>query len=97
MYQIIDLLTITHFVYYFIFGLFVKKKYVTTFLLGVLWEIFEYFLANNNRTKEYLIKNWPVPYKYWAEKNIFNKVFDLIFNMLGYHLGNKSKFKLFKK
>ena len=97
MYQVIDILSICHFIYYFIFGLFVKNKYITTFLLGLLWKIFEFFLANNNCTKEYLIKNWPVPYKYWAEKNIFNKVFDLLFNMLGYHLGNKSKIKLFKK
>ena len=97
MYQFVDPLTITHFAYYFIYGLYFKNKYLLAFILGVLWELFEYGLATNNYTKEYLIKNWPVPYKYWAEKNIFNKVFDLIFNMLGYHLGNKSKFKLFKK
>jgi len=97
MYQILDIYSIFHLIYYFIYGFYFKIKYVLIFILGILWEIFEYVLANINYTKEYLIKNWQISYKYWADKNIFNKVFDLIFNMLGYHLGNISKFKLFKK
>ena len=97
MYQVLDIYSIFHFIYYFIYGLYFKNKYVLAFILGILWEIFEYILANINYTKELLIKYFPVPQKYWAEKNIFNKVFDLIFNMIGYHLGNISKFKLFKK
>ena len=94
MYQIIDIYSIFPFITDFIFGLYFKNKYVLAFILGILWELFEYGLAQNNNTKEFLIKYWPVPYKYWAEKNIFNKVFDLIFNMLGYHLGNISNKKI---
>ena len=97
MYQIVDFLTITHFVFNFILGLYIKNKYITIFVLGVLWELFEYNIANNNNNiKKLLIKYWPIPEKYWAEKNIFNKVLDVIFNMLGYHLGNISN-KINKK
>ena len=97
MYQIIDALSIVHFIYYLVYGLYFKNKYLLAFLLGLLWEIFEYVISTNNYTKELLIKYWPIPQKYWEEKNIFNKVFDLMFNMLGYHLGNISTIKKIKQ
>ena len=56
MYQILDIYSIFHLIYYFIYGLYFKNKYVLIFILGILWEIFEYVLANINYTKEYLIK-----------------------------------------
>ena len=99
MYQIVDIFTIFHFISYYIYGLYFKNKYVLTFLIGFLWELCEYVFVNTSYTKDLLIKYLPVSEKYWAEKNIFNKVSDLLINMIGYHLGNisKSKIKLFKK
>jgi hypothetical protein len=94
MYQIIDIYSIFPFITDFIFGLYFKNKYVLAFILGILWELFEYYIAHNSYTREMLIKYWPIPQKYWEEKNIFNKVFDLLFNMLGYHLGNISNKKI---
>ena len=72
-----------------IFGLFVKNKYEVALLIGILWEIFEYSITNWDYSRELLKKHWPIPEKYWNEKNIFNKLFDLVFNMFGYYIGNK--------
>lgn len=86
-----DKLTIVHFLQYFIFGLYIKNKYLLVLLVGILWEIFEYLISNNNFTYNLLKKCWPIEEKYWNEKNIYNKVIDIISNMLGYHFGNKIK------
>ena len=43
-------------------------------------------------TKKLLIKYWPIPKRLWEEKNILNRVFDLLFNMIGYYFGNKIVF-----
>ena len=92
--KIIDLLSVGHFYFYYIIGLYVKNNYFFAFILGIIWEIFEYNVTSNKFTKNLLIKYWPIPQKTWDEEayNI-NRITDIIFNMLGYHYGNKSKFK----
>ena len=57
-------------------------------ILGIIWEIFEYLIANNKITRNLLIKYWPIPVRYWDETNIWNKIFDMIFNLSGYYVGN---------
>ena len=59
---------------------------ISIILLGILWELFEYMIVKvdvlYNLTKQY----WFVPEKYWNE-SIYNKIIDMIFNILGYSLG----------
>ena len=87
--DIIDILSVSHFFIYFFFGLIIKNEYKLIFIIGVIWEIFEYIVTNYSYTKNLLIKYWPINLKYWAEKNNLNKIFDLIINMIGYYIGNK--------
>ena len=86
---IIDRMSIIHFIIYMIFGLLVKNKYEVALLIGIIWELFEYTITKWDYSRELLKQNWPIPEKYWNEKNIFNKLFDLVFNMFGYYIGNK--------
>jgi len=86
-----DPLSIGHFTLYYILGLYLKNYYLVAFLLGIAWEIFEYNLIRNSLVRELLIKHWFIPQRIWDEKSE-NRISDLVFNMLGYHLGNKTKF-----
>jgi len=87
--KIIDILSVIHFFIYFCLGLIIKNNYKFALFIGITWEIFEYIITNMNYTKNLLKKYWPINLKYWEEKNKLNKVFDLLFNMLGYYIGNK--------
>lgn len=83
----IDEFSLLHFIQFFILGLITKNDYKLAFTLSILWEIFEYYVTTNKITKEYLRKYWIVPERIWAEKNS-NRLYDIFFNMIGYHLGN---------
>ena len=61
--------------------MFIKRKFHFVFILGLIWELFEYFVSQNETTKELLIKYWPVPQRIWEERNIMNKVMDMTLNM----------------
>ena len=87
--QIIDILSFNHFMIYFLIGLKFKNYYKLIFILSILWEIFEYTISYIDYTREFMIKYWMVDQYYWNEKNIVNKLFDVIFNMLGYFIGNQ--------
>jgi hypothetical protein len=91
--QIIDPLSIIHFLQYFIFGIFFKNKFILVIISSFAWEIFEYYFIRNKIIKNFLIKYWPIPQKYWEEKNIINRIFDIKFNLLGYFIGNKINYK----
>ena len=86
--QIFDYFTLVHFFGWFIVGMFIKRKLHLVFIIGLMWELFEYFVSHNEITRELLIKYWPVPQRLWEEKNILNKVLDMVVNMSGYSLGN---------
>tara|TARA_B100001287_G_scaffold276424_1_gene287197 strand:- start:1995 stop:2291 length:297 start_codon:yes stop_codon:yes gene_type:complete len=88
-YQIFDLASVVHFFGWFVIGIFVKRKYILVFILGLLWELFEYYVTRENETTIKLLeKYWPVPKRLYEERNIMNKVMDMILNMSGYYLGN---------
>ena len=89
----VDILSLSHFIFFLIFGLYVKNRYILAFLLGIVWEIFEYLVVNNDYIKPLLIKYWFIPQKYWEEKYVINRVTDLIFNILGYYGGNLRNIK----
>jgi len=88
--HLFDILSLGHFILYFFLGVFIKNKYKGALLLGVLWELFEYIISNNDYIKNIIIENWMIPENYWND-TFQHKIFDIIFNMLGYHFGNLIK------
>ena len=82
----IDILTLSHFINYFIAGLYFKDRYCLVLVIGVLWEVLEYYIVHNSYTRKLILKYWPIPIRKWEDK--WNKLFDLISNMIGYYVGN---------
>lgn len=87
--QIIDKMSIIHFLNFFILGILLKNRFMSALLLGIVWELFEYIVTRNKYTRRVLIKYWPIPKRLWEENNILNRVCDLCLNMIGYYFGNK--------
>ena len=87
---LIDELSILHFTFFFILGVYVKNKYRGALLLGILWEIFEIIISKNKLIKRSILKNWIVPELYWND-TLSHKLTDIIINMIGYHIGNLIK------
>ena len=83
----IDILSLSHLITWVVIGYFLPNYYLYALLVGILWELFEYMIVKvdvlYNLTKKY----WFVPEKYWNEK-IYNKILDLIINMIGYYIGS---------
>ena len=90
---VFDEMSIMHFTNYVALGLFIKNKYFFAFLIGIIWEIFEYNVTNNKYLENLLVEYWPIPKRLWEEKNIFNRIVDLICNMLGYYVGSSLHLK----
>ena len=84
----LDLLSIVHFAIYFTIGLYLKGHYGLILVIGVLWELFEYFIANNPQINKILCKFWPIPKKYWSD-SFEHSMVDLLINMIGYYVGNQ--------
>jgi hypothetical protein len=88
MYQAIDKLTLIHFIIYFVIGYFIDFIDINfVIIMSITWEIFEEILANNETTRKLLIKYWPIPEIYWNEKNIMNKIIDILVNVFGFYVG----------
>jgi hypothetical protein len=83
----IDVLSINHFLIYFILGLFLKNQYKLIIILSLVWELFEYTISHINYTRQFLINYWFIPEKYWNEP-FTNKIYDIIINIIGYYIGN---------
>ena len=88
--SLLDLMSISHFLFFFILGIFNKNKYKGAFLLGILWEFFEYIISNNITIKNFIIDNWFIPEIYWND-TFQHKCMDLLINMIGYNIGNLIK------
>ena len=86
-----DLLSVGHFIFFFIIGKICKNQYQFAFILGILWELFEYTITSNPCTRKLLAKYHFVPQSIWDE-DLFNqnRVYDMIFNMLGYYISSKN-------
>ena len=85
----IDILSLSHFINYFMVGLYVKNNHLLAFVIGIIWEIMEYIIVNIPYTRKLVLQYWPITIKRWENK--WNKMFDIIFNMLGYMVGNYIK------
>ena len=84
----VDIASFLHFFNFMILGILIKNQYLMAFLIGILWEIFEYLSIRNKTINNILNQHF---YKYkplWNEINT-NKITDLIINMIGYYIGNK--------
>ena len=66
----------SHFILYFIIGIFSPKFYEILFF-GVLWEIFEYVYGVYTNRK-----------KYWTSGGVQGQLTDIIMNILGFLLGS---------
>ena len=84
---IIDFLSGVHVINNIIIGLYLKNQYLLVFLVGLLWEILEYGIVNTPFLMKIILKYYPV--KIEKLEDGANKFFDLIFNMIGYYIGNK--------
>ena len=47
----LDILSIAHFCIYYVIGLYIKNNYTLILILGILWELFEYYTVRNKTTK----------------------------------------------
>ena len=83
----IDLWSVDHFIFFTFLGYFFPETFWSSLFIGILWEIIEYIIANNEFTRRILLNYWIIPEKYWNE-TIQNKLVDLCVNMIGYHIGN---------
>jgi len=94
----IDILTLIHLLQWIIFGYFFPTHYLIALLLSILWELFEYMLVRVDILYDLTKKYWFVPEKYWNER-IYNKIIDIIVNMIGYYIGSQllHKTKFLKK
>jgi len=85
-----DLWSLTHFVLFFYFGLIYPKKLTLFFIIGVIWELIEDYLAKNESTK--LVDCNVHKDSFWC--NGFNdgywygKLDDVIVNCYGFLLGS---------
>lgn len=84
----LDILSIFHFLIYFIIGLYFKGYYKLILFIGVLWELFEKCLASNKKIRKLMIQIWPIPIRYWND-SLKHSVVDIIINMIGYYIGNQ--------
>ena len=84
----VDVMHISHFMIYFIFGLLYPKHYKIILCISILWEIFEIIIVNNDILYYFTKTYWIIPEKYWNE-TITNKIIDVCANFIGYYLGSK--------
>ncbi len=90
----IDTFSIIHFMQYLIVGIIFPGYYAIIILLSIAWEVFEYESVKDNTTYLWLKRFWFIEEKYWNER-LSNKVFDLIFNLLGYFIGSQIRYKIY--
>lgn len=81
-----DVMHYNHFLIWVIIGILFPEKYLLAIFVGILWEIFEAGIVHIKPYYELTKKYWIIPERYWNETNT-NKIFDLIFNMIGYYIG----------
>ena len=83
----LDILSIFHFLIYFVIGLYFKGYYKLILFIGILWEVFEYCLVSNKKTRKLMIQLWPIPIRYWHD-SFEHSMVDIMINMIGYYIGN---------
>ena len=77
--MLFDVASFLHLFNFMILGKIMKDNYIIAFLLGILWEVFEYIVINQKKLLQYD--------KIWNE-TLENKKMDIVLNIIGYHIGN---------
>jgi hypothetical protein len=84
----VDILTIVHFILYFILGVYFPNNKKEIFMFMILWELFEHLIVVNKTTYNLAKKYWIIPERYWNE-SMGNKLVDIVANVVGYSLGSR--------
>ena len=83
----LDLLSIVHFIIYFVVGLLWPNNYALFLFLGILWEIIEKAMIENEYIKSLLVRYWPIPERY-INDTLEHSITDICINMIGYTIGS---------
>ena len=83
----VDLLSLVHFIIYFILGLYWEKNYVIVLFIGIIWELLEKAMIENEYIKSLLVRYWPIPERY-INDTLEHSVTDICINMIGYTIGS---------
>ncbi len=83
----IDINHVNHFLQWVIIGMLIPNKWILAILLMILWEAFEYMIVYTDPFYILTKEIWPVPERYWNETQ-YNKIVDMVVNMIGYGLGS---------
>ena len=83
----IDILSLIHLIIWIVIGSCFPNYYLYALLFSILFELFEYMLVKVNIFYVLMKKYWFIPEKYWNEA-IYNKIIDIIINMIGYCIGS---------
>ena len=73
----LTLWSITHFITFYIMGKLCPNQYLRYFMIGILWELFEKIYGNLTNDEVY-----------WTSNGLRGQGYDIIMNMLGYHLSH---------
>ena len=83
--HLIDELSISHFIIYYIIGKIYPNNYKHIIILSISWEIIEQYVAT--RFGKELSKYWIIPLEKWND-SFLHAVTDIIFNLLGYYFAH---------
>jgi len=85
-----DILSIIHFILYFLLGLYYKNNYLFVLVIGIVWELFEKVLVSNPYSRYILKEYWFIPIEY-IDDTFDHSIIDIIMNMIGYYIGSNIK------
>lgn len=86
--EYLNLFTFVHFILWFTIGTLYPNHYIIVFILSVIWEVSEGYIARDPLLHSILTKYWFVPEKYWNE-GIGNKIIDVVVNLIGYYVASQ--------
>jgi hypothetical protein len=73
----INIHSISHLLFYMIFGYFFPNKWIIAIIMSFTWEIYEFILNIYINS-----------YSSYGTEKLINRIADIIINLLGYYLGN---------
>ena len=83
----LDLLSIGHFLLYFLIGLYWKHKYAAILVVSIIWELFEKIIVSYEFTRSLVEDYWFIPIRY-IDDTLDHSITDIVINMIGYTIGS---------
>lgn len=87
--RVVDVLSISKLALWYVIGFYLPRRYGVALVVSLIWETLTYVVVSQERTQEWLRKNWIVPEAYWNEP-IENQVSDVVFSLVGYAIGSNA-------